>query len=177
MSYMWFLDRFRSWEILLHVCLLGYFDTGTDPGTLVPRGTSDAGVELIPVAILVYKLGLMCAGMSLICLLTISLFAGLVNDWWHLLTWISLWMFCAVVPVSSGWIVNWHWALGWLVACWYWVGLTVRLCWWFWSLFGLCGMLPCYVIFQAGFFMYWYRPLFAVLNCISGLCWFVPIYW
>jgi hypothetical protein len=55
--------------MLLLGCLLGYFCAGTGPGTLVPRGTSDAGVELIPVAVLVNKLGSMCVGMSLIHLL------------------------------------------------------------------------------------------------------------
>jgi hypothetical protein len=60
--------------------LVGLFCTDTGPGTLVLRGTSDAGVELIPVAVLVYKLGSMCVGMSLIRLLPLSLFAGLVTD-------------------------------------------------------------------------------------------------
>jgi hypothetical protein len=66
--------------MLLPELLVGLFCNGTGPGTLVPLGTSDAGVELIHVAVLVYKLGSICVGMSLICLLPFFLFAGLVTD-------------------------------------------------------------------------------------------------
>jgi hypothetical protein len=35
--------------VLLTLFIVGLFGTGMSPGTLVPMGTNDAGVELVPV--------------------------------------------------------------------------------------------------------------------------------